>query len=1158
MHARFLRRLVSTIAIGIAISTAITLAQSPGTGAITGTVYDPTGLSVSGAQVLVTNEATHSLRYAVTTSSGVFTASLLVPGTYSVAVDVPGFQKETAHAIPVVVSEVSSLAFRLSIAQLGQSVQVVADTEIAQTHSSALGRAVDEQAIMALPLANRNYTQILSLSPGVSVALPDAAELGRGSQNVSANGNKPTANNIQFNGIDSNNLAQNSAKNDNEEVGVAVPAPDTIEEFKVQTGNYDAAYGRGTGANIDAISKAGTNRFHGSAWEFIRNDAFNANDFFSKLDGQAKPVLKHNQFGASLGGPILHDKTFFFAAYQRLQESNGLAAGSKVTVFLPQLTSDRAAATLGAQFCPDNHPGNEGYLTHAGGVQVNCSGSNINPVALKLLNLKLANGQFAVPSPQILLPTDPGQFPIGQSTFSIPAQYKEDQYTANLDQIISGKNQISARFFYSRAPTIKPFSSSAANVPGWGTNELDENAMLVLADTHVFNPNLVNIARFGYLRFAGVASVANPVSTADLGTVSPTDSAGADIHAPGITVDGLFTVGDAGTAQQSQVTNSFIWQDTVSLTRGRHFFRTGVEVKRHQVELDAPFSTDGLLDIRTFSDLLLGLSAAPVTAEGNGSPDGFSNVTLSNGSSGLFRKDERYTDFSVFFQDDIRASSRLTFNAGVRYEIFGAPMEIHGRLATFDPTIATPNIPASGSLSGFLVPSNFQGSVPNGVIKTSYPSFWPSGYHDVSPRVGFVLSLNARSSALLRGGYGMYFDRLSAGLVESTVTQPPFSTFQFISDASNGGASLAHPFSPVLPPTSAYPTFTQRVPGGVPTLGGVSPHVTDPYTHEYNLNFQLALAHNYLLELGYVGTRSVHVSGCAEFNQAQLASPQNPINGETMNTAANVVQRVPFEGVGPGSLICQTSYTANYNSLQTSITKRLSHGLQFLGSYTWSKALDQTSGSGNADTFESGLITNDQNNPAQAYGLADYDRANRGVFNLVYQTPTVLRALRPARLLLANWQLSAIFVVQSGSPLTISDSNAGLVYGNYENRAPAPISNPQTSGSLSQRAATGYLDSSAFPDAPEAPNGSGPGDTDFGNSSVGFLRGPWQRNIDAALERSFPIADSVNFRFRAEFFNLTNTPNFGNPDINLRFGSFGKISSTSNPRIIQFAGKILF
>ena len=1126
----------------------IAVAQTPGTGAIRGAVYDPSGLSIQFAQVKIENDLTNAARSAMTNSAGVFTVPLLSPGTYSITVDAPGFAEKSMKSINVVVSETSVVEFHLAVASVGERVNVEPSLELAQTETSALGRAINQQTIEALPLSNRNYTQILSLSPGVVVELPNASALGRGTQDVTANGSKTTSNNIQFNGIDANNLSQNSAANDGEEVGVAAPAPDTIQEFKVQTGNYDAGYGRGTGANVDVVSRSGGNRFHGTAWEFLRNDSLNANNFFSKMTGQPRPVLKQNQFGAAVGGPIVRDKTFFFGAYQGLRSSNG--EGDQVTVNLPQLTSDRSAAALGAQFCP--------YATSAGGEQVSCDGSNINPVALKLLNFKFPNGQFAVPSPQILLPlTDPTQIPIGESTFSTPATYNEDQYAVNIDHKVAEKNQLAGRFFYSRAPTVEPFSPNAANVPGWGTTEMDQNTMLVLEDTHVFSSRLVNVARFGYMRFDGISSVANPIMASDLGTQSPQGQSGAGVPAPGITIDGLFTVGDAGTPSQWQVTNSFIWQDTVSMTRGNQTIRAGAEVKRHQVDVEAPVSIDGLLDIRTFNDFLLGKSAAQ-----NGSPSGSSNVSLSNGSSGLFRKDGRYSDFAAFIQDDVKLTPRLTINAGLRYEIFGAPSDINGRLVTFDPTIATHSAPPEGTLSGFVVPSNFPGEVPAGVLQTSIPGLYPTGHHDFSPRFGFVLQVTDSPTVLLRGGYGIYFNRLSAGLAENLLAQEPFATFQFFSGAANAGATLGAPFVPLLPPNASYPMFAPRIPGGGPSVTAISRQMIDPYTQEYNLNTQIAFARDYLLEVGYVGTRGLHVAGCREFNQALLAGPTNPINGETTNSAANVIQRLPFDGISPGSLLCESVFNMNYNSLQASMTKRLSRGLQFLGSYTWSRNLDQTSGSSGNAVFETHLLTNDQTNFQQAYGPTDFDRTHRGVLSAVYNTPVVRSLPGWAAKAVSNWQVSGVFVVQSGTPITVLDYSAGAVYGNYpfENRAQVSGLKTTTSGSMFSRVHSRYLDPAGFTSAPIAPYGTGPADTDFGNSGVGLVRGPGQFNIDMAFERALPVWESHSFHMRAELFNLTNGANFSNPNNNLSSGpAFGVITSTaSNPRIIQIALKYSF
>jgi hypothetical protein len=1135
--------------------TSILRAQTPGTGAIVGTVRDPSGLVVVGAAVSAVNESTDLARTATTNSTGVFTMPLLSPGNYSITVSSSGFANSSLHSVRVVVGESSSVEFKMAVKSISESVAVTADAEIVQARSSTLGRAVLQEGVNTLPLASRNYTQILSLSPGVVVALPNATALGSGSQNVSANGAKTTANNVQFNGVDANNLAQNSVENATEEVGVAIPAPDTIEEFKVQTANYDASYGRGVGANVDVITKQGTNQFHGDVWEFLRNNILNANDFFLKLGDQPRPELKQNQFGAALGGPIWRNKTFFFGAYQGLRSVNGF--GAKATALLPQLTPDRSAAGLGAQFCPSS-PGraSAAYQTFAGGTQVACDGSNINPVALALLNFKLANGQYAVPSPQVNLPTSSGQFPIGLSTYALPATYNEDQYTANLNQVFSTKNQMTANFFYARAPWFLPFSPNAATIPGWPTNELDQNAMLVLSDTQVLSPSLINIFRFGYMRFDGIAAVANPISASDLGTVTPTGTTGS-ASAPGITVDGLFTVGDAGTPAQSQVTNSFIWQDTVSWTRGRQSFSLGAEAKRHQVEVNAPFSVDGLLDIATFDDFLLGESAAQ-----NQSPQGVSNVTFSGGGSGFFRRDERYTDFAAFVQDDIHVTARLTVNAGLRYEIFGPPSEIHGRLVTFDPTIATLIAPAGGTLSGLEVPANLPGPLPVGVTRLPGNNLWNTTYDAISPRFGFALRLTESPALLLRGGYGIYFDRLPAGMIEGTLSQPPFSEQQFFADAQNGPATLQQPYSPLLPPNSAYPMFQPRVPGGAQLISTASPRVGDPYTEEYNLNLQFAPGRDYLIEAGYVGTRSLHVAGSTMFNQAELASPSHPINGVTTNTVNNVAQRLPLEGASPDSLFSDTKFMSAYNSLQTSVTKRMSHGLQFLGSYTWSRNLDETSGSNGSEFYELWLLTNDQTNPRQAYGPSGFDRTNRGVLSLTYRTPAVTMNSWIARKALTGWQVSGIFVAQSGTPLTIIDNGAGQVYGTYsfEHRAQLSGQRVTTTGSLFSRVINGYLSPAGFTSAPEAPFGSSPADTDFGNSSVGMVRGPGQRNIDAAIERTFAIEASSSIRVRAEFFNLTNTPNFANPNNTFDTGSaFGTISSTSNnPRIIQLAIRYAF
>jgi hypothetical protein len=348
----------------------------------------------------------------------------------------------------------------------------------------------------------------------------------------------------------------------------------------------------------------------------------------------------------------------------------------------------------------------------------------------------------------------------------------------------------------------------------------------------------------------------------------------------------------------------------------------------------------------------------------------------------------------------------------------------------------------------------------------------------------------------------------------------------------------------------------------------------DGRTREYNLNVQYVVGRGYLLEVGYVGTQSSHRSGQIEFDQAVLASPQNPVNGQTANSIGNVTTRMPIQGVSQGSLFTDSVFVANYNALQASITKRLTHNFQLQASYTWSKNLDEVNGEVGTDLFELQLPTNDQHNLRRSsYGPAGTDRDQRVVANFTWTAPQFTSTPAFVRRVLTNWEFSGIAVIQSGIPLSVFDGNAGSVYGllGGEVRAEfAPGGHPATHGSLFTRVINGYLDPTAFTRAPEAPNGTSFADQDFGNSGVGIVRGPGQHNLDLAIERTFPVKEANSFRFRVEFFNLTNTPQFGNPGTSLGYtdptllspsasSTFGKITGTvANPRIIQFAAKYIF
>jgi hypothetical protein len=1125
--------------LALALLPATVHAQASGTGAISGEVFDVSGAVIAGAHVSVVDDGTGVARDAVTNAQGVFRSTALPPRSYSITVEASGFQREIIHSINVIVTETTPLTVRLKLGTTSSEITVTASTGLAQTLTSTLGWVTDEQTIEALPLANRNFTQILALSPGAVVETPNAAALGKNNQNVSANGAKTTDNNFQFNGVDANNISENGAGGFDPEVGVAIPAPDTIAEFKVQTGMYDAGYGRGAGANVDIVSKAGTNQFHGAAWEFLRNDDLNANDFFLNQNGQARPVLKQSQFGGALGGPLKSDQTFFFVSYQGTIQRNGQAMGSLVSTLLPPLTDDRSAAALGALYA-----GQSGAL---GGAAIVPDGSNISPVALGLLNAKLPNGNFVVPNPQTILSAG-----LGESTFSSPAQFREDQFTVNLDHEMSTRNRLSGRFFSSLGTTNEPFTPFGASVPGFSTGEHQRNDDFVLSDTHAFTSGIVNVARFGYMRFSGFSAPASPISAASVGMATPSGLP----EIPGIALAGLFSLGSAGEPFDFDNTNTFVWQDVVSITRGRHTLRFGAEAKRHQLDIDIPYVTDGFLFFLSFPDFLLGESAAQ-----NGSSG--SNVFESVGASGKFRKNERYTDLAGFVQDDLKLSSRLTVNAGLRYEYFGPPSEIYGELSNFDPAIATDDVPASGSFSGFVLPSNFPGSLPAGYTKSPNSGMWNSDYKDFSPRLGFAYQLSDHPILVVRGGYGIYYSRLSGQLAMENLGHPPFALTQSLSGSENAAATFAQPYNPALVPNADFPVFIPRTPDSAISLSAIGRNLKSPYSQQYDLNLQYEFAHNFLLQTGYVGSKTTHQTGCVEFNQALLATRSNPVNGQTTTTNENLALRVPYAGVAAGSYLCETEFTSNYNSLQTSLTKTSSFGLSFQGSYTYSKNLDITSGTGALSSFNLSFLGNDQTNPRSSYGPDDFSRPHRVVVSFIYDPPALKEGPRWSRAVLSHWQFSGVSVTQSGLPLTVNDSSAGSVYGNLVGftRAECTGANPASSGSVTSRLG-GYFNVAAFAAPPAIGDGTG-----FGNCGVGILRGPSQLNLDMGIQRTFAITEGNRIELRGEIFNLTNTPKFGAPvtdrqtdlSTGLAGSAFGVISSTAgNPRIVQFALKYKF
>jgi len=1146
------------------------MAQTAGTGALTGTVTDQQGAIVSGVEIAVTSETTGEKRSVISQDNGDYAIPQLLPGSYRLEFSRPGFKTAVKSGLRVNVTETSRLDVQLEVGQVNETVDVTSEPELLQRDSPALGRVVNEVLVRNLPLVTRNYTQIVTLSPGISAGVTNATELGRGSGGESgggfrANGAFQRDNNFLMNGVQINDLQASGSFSG----GVAIPNPDAIQEFKVQTGLYDASFGRNAGANVNVVTKGGGNEFHGTVFEFFRNDVLNANDFFRNRTGQKRGVLRQNQFGFTLGGPILKDKLLFFGSYQGNRQINGVSGGSTANINSPPFPNDRSRAALGALFA-----GQRGVLQNAfGGVgpAILPDGSNISPQAFALLNLKLPNGEFVIPTPQTINPALPFERQ-GFSAFSVPGTFEEDQFMVNVDFLHTDNSKIYGRFFAADSDLVLPIPGGQAGptVPGFPFLIPNSFRNLSVAHVYTFSPTLINQIDFGFHR-TDVGNLQQEAFTfSDIGVAAPPI---ANLF-PVIGIVGSMATG--GNGQSVRIfQNHYNIQDSLTHVRGRHTLRFGGGYTRTNLS-EADFTFFGGLLFLSWPDFLLGLPAGPAAAGGNGTP--FSNIFISVDIPGDLDRSWVVNDGHAYIQDDIKLIPSLTLNLGLRYERLGHLADTGGRNSGFDISLANPNPPAEGTLAGFVVSENFPGTVPAGVTQLDNRfGIRGKGQNNFGPRVGFAWQLPNSfvpftERMVLRGGYGTYYTRATGQAFIQLSTARPFAALRQLTGVQNGAASFANPFQP----TPVLPRFTPYSPTTQLATSLVDPDYRPPVTQQYNLNLQTELGRNFLLEVGYVGTRGSHLIYAHSINQAQLASPSNPIRNLTTNTVANISRRVPILGFTPTGLNdIDSSANSWYNSLQASISKRLSRGLQFLTAYTFSRSLSDVATNTSASGFG---FSGNQNNRRANYGLNDFNRRHRFVFSYVYELPSPKRFNSFVNTLAGGWSVAGVTTIQSGLPLTFFGINSNNAFGVTGDRAQLAAgcthANLATSGSVTSRL-NGYFNTSCFaranPNAPLSttnpavwpPIQAGSTATNFGNSGPGIVFGPGQNNSDIAIIKRTPVGwlkEGANIEFRTEFFNAFNHPQFANPASSVSSpATFGVISATSvNPRIIQFGLKVNF
>jgi len=1179
------------------ILTGTLFAQGGATGAIGGVVQDASGAVIANAKVIVKSDATGEvLRQLTTDSSGLFTATLLPVGIYTVEVNATGFPDTKFPGVVVRITETTRMTAVVKVNTVKEVVEVQSQVEQVNTTDATTGESLGAQTITDLPLATRNFQQLLALSAGASSDLNGAAQLGRGQVYMHVNGGREDNNNYLIDGITVADYAFG------ELTFTPLPSPDAIQEFKVSASLYDATQGRNGGGNINATLKSGTSKFHGDLWEYFRNTALDANDYFL-----GKVIVKQNIFGGDVGGPIGRGAKlgYFYFNLQGTRQRSGDSPGTYINI-----------------------PGNPGipYVPLAdrqsmAAMETDCGVPSIDPVAFNLLNAQ--SNQFGLPGGGYLyplLPNVPAGTPcLTPEPFLItdPGKFTDNQFTANWDrEFRGGKDHLSERFFWSNSDTFEPFGADSFGIQTGGQpgiNNLNfpldiplHSRFGSITETHVFNNNLINDFRFGVNIISDRLNNEPPVTNAQVGINLPTatgvNGEAGDPNIYRFQFD-TFAFGAYPTQLQSALSDNYTWVDTLSWTHGPHQLRFGGEIDRVAMRRSLPIADNGLIYFISgatgpYTDFQSFLLGSPLLGEGGG---------------GLGDHDYRIPGFAWFAQDDYRASKTLTLNLGLRNEFIGAPYDTLCHTGNTDPNLAIttgqpyvyPKCISKFGLSGITGTLNSAG------LDNEYATVW-------EPRIGFAYDLGGHHTTSIRGGYGIYSVREDLGAVDNLAIVPP--TYPFLVGFVPGPDSLANLFAasaafpngiPALgaTPTQTYvPTAAILQSVNAPcTLGNGSPgvgtacggnfsgnvngliqlqvplHWVVGTTQQWNFTIQHELGRDWFAEIGYVGTKGSRLRSTYDPDQGTLATPQNPVvvpgqgcvNLQAQGLSCSIVDttvenaslRAPYIGIAPGDFEgFAPNSDSNYNALQATLAHHFSKGLYLQSAYTYSKSIDDVS------TASVAFLTrvNNQTDAGASRGLSDFDRRHRFVTSAVYQLPFFAHTNGMTRTALGGWEASGVLVLQSGAPFTVYDPAGGTAYA----LASTPSStatfadgfscgNAPSRGSPEARLANWVNPAAYTPDplAPTLSNGSPSDATVYGNTPRNCIIGPPQKNVDFTLDKTFRLGERQSLRFRTDFFNLFNHPSFAIPalaSVSSAGGSAPISSTIGTPRLIQFSLKYGF
>lgn len=1129
-------RALQIIAIALAaLHPLLAFAQTQMTGRILGTVHDPSQAVIVNATIHLLNIDTGETRATATDDSGNFTLPFLPPGTYELEISAPKFVTARSSSVRVGMNQTTSVNVKLTVAGSSSEVTVSDDAPIVQTNGPQIGTELETKIVSDLPTSARNFLGLVAVVPGLSVPLSNNSAIGRNSPNFFVNGARGEQNNLQINGVSANDVYGHDF------AAVAIPAPESIQEVAVQTSLYDATSKSAGGASIQVLTKSGSNLLHGALYEFLRNDMFNANDPNLEQAGLERPALRRHVYGATIGGPIRRDRAFFFLSYQGTRETNGATEDSiyKSVLIAPGLTGDRSEATLLNTFHPTLPDGTPS--------------ASIDTISLALLNAKLPNGQYLIPTPQ---GAD------GRVTGSVVSTYHEEQLNTNFDFLAGPHDTLVAKFFFADAPQFHALAGwepgevafGGTVLPGFGLQMETNNRLLSAAHHHVFSATTENAADLGYHYLGNRATPQESVLDSSLGIQRPTATDFPGL--PNILLardEGGASLGSEWITLNQASTYSWSASDMLSLHRGNHNIRLGGEFRSYWWDVRANVNTYGEIDFPTFNDFLTGNSD-------------FSSIGV-----GLNHRHFRTNDYNVFVQDDWKVASRLTLNLGLRYELNLPPYETHGLMGGFDPALYRPRMeigsdgsPVGPPIGGIVMAGNSQYVLPDvpkvgkRVVKSVSP-------RDFGPRIGFVWSPLDSRRLVLRGGYGIFFSEPSFFYLAWDYFSPPFYQ-NFVSS----GTTFATPF-PDVPSEGSFPLIQTGYPL---TSSPFDPNLRTPYFQQFNASVQYQLPHDTVLQVAYVGTRGLRLFRQIAINQAGIASPTHPITNQvtgeviTDNTPENAPLRAPMQGVDPGQFtLNQSNAQSTYHSLQATLSRQVSRAVVFQTSYTFSRSIDDGSFPG----LDTSSIVGNQLVARSGRGVSDFDRTHRLVGYFLWDLPNFAfrRSSRPVRLLASSWSVAGIVTVMSGTPIDLYDPAGGSLYGLYGGR-------PDWAAGAKLRAATTnvptgyYFNPAAFapaivqpgqliPSAHDPTAVSSEGGTDLGNVGRNILRGPVQSNIDFSVGKRFLFTEAKALEFRADFFNLLNHANRDNPISDISTADFGRsISYTGSPRIVQMSLKVVF